>query len=192
MSSSLEGSELMELVHRYYPAGIYTTDSRHGAQQEARELRKLRDAAQQESGAWNALLQRISEELPGCSLWELPYLLYDPCRCVRVSLEGSAGGASAQKAVVLLVSILAPVHHLYASFQRIESQEVVEQKLWHPPLPQEYQTVEARLSALVQSALGTSRLSNETLFLPVPDIQVGNLELGRAQLIHCLFTDRLW
>ena len=91
-----------------------------------------------------------------------------------------------------LVNALAPVHHLDASFQRIENKQVVEQKLWHPPLPQEYQATEARLSALAQSALGTSRLANETLFLPVPDIQIGNLDLGRAQLIHCLFTDRLW
>jgi hypothetical protein len=188
MSPSLEASELMGRVRRFYPANIYTTDPRY----EAHELRALREAALQESSAWNVLLQRISEELPGCSLWELPYLLYDPCRCVRVALADSPGGASEQKAVVLLSSALAPVHHLYASFQRIENKQVVEQNLWHPPLPQEYQAIEARLSALAQSALGTSRLSNEILFLPVPDIQIGNLELGRAQLIHCLFTDRLW
>jgi hypothetical protein len=159
---------------------------------EALRLRELRKTAQEEGSAWSALLQRISQQLPGCSLWELPYLLYDPCRCVRVSLAGSPAGASEQKAVVLLASILAPVHHLYASFQRIENKQVIEQRLWHPPLPREYQALEARLDLLSQSVLRTARLSNEILFTPVPDVQVGNLELGRAQLLHCLFTDRLW
>ncbi len=192
MDTPLTAAELIDLIHRFHPANIYTTDPPYGAQQEALKLRELREKARVESSTWDALLQRIHQELPGQSLWELPYLLYDPCRCVRVSLAESPVGASEQKAVVLLASILAPVHHLYASYQRIENNQVVEQRLWHPPLPGEYQALEAQLNSLSQSMLGTSRLSNDLLFLPVPDIQIGNLELGRAQLIHCLFTDRLW
>ncbi|MDY7232475.1 hypothetical protein [Hyalangium rubrum] len=192
MSTSLTATRLLDLIHHFYPRNVHTTDARYDSQAEALRLRELRKAAQEESSAWNTLLQRIHEELPGCSVWELPSLLYDPCRCVRVSLADSPVGAPEQKAVVLLVSILAPVHHIYASFQRIESKHVVEQRLWHAPLPPEYQSLEARLSSLAQAVLGTSRLSNELLFTPVPDIQVGNLDLGRAQLIHCLFTDRLW
>jgi hypothetical protein len=192
MSTSLTAPQLIDLIHRFYPRDIYTTDARYASQAEALKLRELRKTAQEESNAWNILLQRIRQELPGCSLWELPYLLYDPCRCVRVSLADSPMGASEQKAAVLLVSILAPVHHIYASFQRIESKQVVEQRVWHPPLPPEYQSLEDRLNSLAQSVLGTSRLPIEILFAPVPDIQVGNLDLGRAQLIHCLFTDQLW
>ena len=192
MSTSLTTPQLMDLIHRFYPQNIYTTDARYYSQPEAIKLRELRRTAQEEPGSWNSLLQRIRDELPGCSLWELPYLLYDPCRCVRVSLEDSPVGASEQKAVVLLVSVLAPAHHLYASFQSIENRQVVEQRVWHPPLPLEYQSLEARLNALAHSALGTSRLTNEVLFAPVPHIQVGNMDLGQAQLVHCLFTDQLW
>lgn len=192
MNTSLTATQLIKLIHRFYPRNVYTTDARYDSQAEALRLRELREKAQEESGAWNTLLQRIQQEIPGCSLWELPYLLYDPCRCVRVSLTDSPAGASEQKAAVLLVSVLAPVHHIYASFQRVENKQVVEQRLWHPPLPNEYQALEARLNSLAQSVLGTSRLPNEILFTPVPDIQVGNLDLGRVQLIHCLFTDRLW
>jgi len=192
MSTSLTATKLIDLIHHFYPRNVHTTDTHYDSQAEALKLRELRKTAQEASNAWNTLLQRIHEELPECSVWEIPYLLYDPCRCVRVSLADSPVGASEQKAAVLLVSILAPVHHIYASFQRIENKQVVEQRLWHPPLPREYQSLEARLNSLSQSVLGTSRLSNEILFAPVPDIQVGNLELGRAQLIHCLFTDRLW
>lgn len=192
MGTSLTATQLLDLVHQFYPRNIYTTDARYDSQPETLKLRELRKNAQQESSGWNALLRRIHQELPECSIWDLPYLRYDPCRCVRVSLADSSVGAPEQKAVVLLVSVLAPVHHLYASFQRVENKQVVEQRLWHPPLPREYQAVESRLNALSQDVLGTSRLPDEVLFAPVPDIQVGNLDLGRAQLIHCLFTDRLW
>jgi hypothetical protein len=192
MSASLTASNLVDRVHRFYPRNIHTTDPRYASQAEAFELRQLRKAAQEESTAWSTLLQRIRQELPDCSLWELPYLLYDPCRCVRVSLANSPVGVPEQRAAVLLVSILAPVHHIYASFQRVEGKQVVEQRLWHPPLPREYEPIEARLDLLSQSVMGTSRLPNEALFAPVPDVQVGNLDLGGAQLIHCLFTDRLW
>lgn len=192
MSTSLTAPQLLDLVHDFHPRNIHTTDPRYDSQPEVLRLRELRQAAQVESSAWNTLLQRIRHELPGCSLWELPSLLYDPCRCVRVSLADSPMGASEQKTVVLLVSILAPVHHLYASYQRIEGKQVVEQRLWHPPLTREYQSLEARLDSLAQDVLGTSRLPAEVLFTPVPDVQVGNLDPERVQLIHCLFTDRLW
>jgi hypothetical protein len=192
MSTNPKVTQLIELVHHFYPRNIYTTDTRYDSQAEAPRLREIRRRAQEESSAWNALLQRLRQELPECSLWELPYLLYDPCRCVRVSLAKSPVGALEQKALVLLVSVLAPVHHIYASFQRVENKQVVEQRIWHPPLPREYEPVEMPLNALSQEVLGTSRLPNEVLFAPVPDIQIGNLDLGRAQLIHCLFTDRLW
>lgn len=185
-------AELISLVHRFHPSHVYTTDARYASQAEAVRLRELKKAAQEESGAWRELVQRIQQELPECNLWELPSLLYDPCRCVRVSLPGSGMGSSEQKAVVLLVSILSPIHHLYASQQRIENNQVIEQSLWHPPLPDEYQAVENRLNVLAQSILGTYRLPNGVLFTPIPDIQVGNLDLGQAQIIHGLFTDRLW
>jgi hypothetical protein len=192
MSRPFTTTELLDLIRHFYPRNIYTTDARYDSRAEALKLRELRRTAQEESSAWNTLLQRIHQELPDCSLWELPYLLYDPCRCVRVSLADSPMGASQQKAAVLLVSVLAPVHHIYASFQRVENKKVVEQRIWHPPLPSEYQSIETRLNALAESILSTARLPNEVLFEPVPDVQIGNLDLGRAQLIHCLFTDRLW
>jgi hypothetical protein len=188
----LTAAGLTSVIHRFHPSQLYSTDDKHASSVEAATLREHREAAQEESGAWNTLLQRIHQELPGYGLWELPFLLYDPCRCVRVSLATSPVGAPEQKAVVLLASILAPVHHLYASQQRIENGQVIEQRLWHPPLPLEYQPLETRLDSLAQSVLGTSRLPHEVLFAPVPGIQVGNLELGNAHLIHCLFTDRLW
>jgi hypothetical protein len=101
-------------------------------------------------------------------------------------------GADVQKAVVLLVSVLAPVHVLYASHQTFKGGRVSESRTCYPPLPGEFQPIEARLDALVRASLLTSRLSNEVLFTPVPDVQVGHVDLGQARLVDCLFSDDRW
>jgi hypothetical protein len=59
-------------------------------------------------------------------------------------------------------------------------------------LPSEFRPVEEKLDALVRDSFGTVRLSNEILFTPVMDIQVGNTGLGKANILHCLFTDNTW
>jgi hypothetical protein len=61
-----------------------------------------------------------------------------------------------------------------------------------PLLPEEFQTVEARLDALARACPHTSRLPNDILFTPVPDVRVGHVDLGRARLVDCLFSDDRW
>jgi len=51
MSTSLTAPGLIDLLHRFYPRNIYTTDTRYDSQAEALELRSLRKAAQEESTA---------------------------------------------------------------------------------------------------------------------------------------------
>ncbi len=57
-----------------------------------------------------------------------------------------------------------------------------------------YDCHEAKLSGLIESTLGFTRLPNETLFTPVPDLvpRSANYGLGEAQLIDCLFTWHRW
>lgn len=74
----LTAAELTDLVHRYYPRNVYTTDARYESQAEAVALRAFRKASQEDSSAWNTLLQRVRQELPECSLWELPFCSTTP------------------------------------------------------------------------------------------------------------------
>jgi hypothetical protein len=101
-------------------------------------------------------------------------------------------GAELQKAVVLLVSVLAPVHVLYASRQLFQAGRVSESRTYLPPMPDEFQPIEARVDALAREVLHTARLSNDALFTPVPDVQVGHVDLGQARLVDCLFSDDRW
>ncbi|HYO57719.1 IS66 family transposase [Archangium sp.] len=51
-----------------------------------------------------------------------------------------------------------------------------------------------KLAGLIESTFGFTRLSNEVLFTPVPDLvpRTANHGLGKAQLIDCLFTWHRW
>jgi hypothetical protein len=63
-----------------------------------------------------------------------------------------------------------------------------------PPFPPEFQAQEAKLAGLIESTFGFTRLSNDVLFTPVPDLvpRTANYVLGEAQLIDCLFTWHRW
>ncbi|AKJ05527.1 Hypothetical protein AA314_07153 [Archangium gephyra] len=63
-----------------------------------------------------------------------------------------------------------------------------------PPFPPEFQAHEAKLAGLIESTFGFTRLTNDILLTPVPDLvpRTANHELGRAQLIDCLFTWNRW
>ncbi len=124
----------------------------------------------------------------------------DNCWRVRVYLPHTVlvEGEEEFRAVVGLVSILAPVAVTYTSFQRRRHVVDPEQPYrWHPaqvffePVPdtREYEEV---LLDMLGKEFGVRRLPNETLFTPVPDIQYSHRGLGEARLIDCLFTDDLW
>ena len=183
---------LVELVHRFYPAGMASYEPGYVTSEESQRRDALRKAALQEGSAWEKLRQGIQETLPDVGLWELPSLLYHPCRTLRVYLPDSPRGADVQEAVVLLVSVLSPVHTLYASHQTYVGKRVARSKTWFPPLPPRFRAVEDRLDALAQSMFGSVRLPNEVLFTPTPDLHVEHVPGGETQLLHCLFTNNLW
>jgi uncharacterized protein YeaO (DUF488 family) len=183
---------LVGLVHRFYPAGVANDAPERDASEERRRLEAVRKAAMQEGAAWEEFRRRVQEQLPDIGQWELPTLLSHPCRTLRAYLPHSPRGSDVQEAVVLLVSILAPVHALYASHQTYVGKRVVKSKTWFSPLPVRFRPVEARLDELAQSELGSTRLPNEILFTPVPDLHVEHVPSNRVQLLHCLFTNNLW
>lgn len=185
---------LVQLVHHYYPTGLLIDEPQYAASEEAQRLGLLQ-ARSADSPAWKDFIQRLHEEFPDCSIWDMTVPLMDPCYACRVSLPGWVKGAPIHDSVVCLLSQLAPVYVLYASH--------VEQKgpglprdhwLRFPPLPPEFQPHEARLAGLIESTFGSTRLSNDVLFTPVPDLvpRTANFGLGEARLIDCLFTPHRW
>jgi hypothetical protein len=192
MDERFSAESLIKLVHRYFPSGLYEDDPRHRQSEEYKRLMAAKQAAMKDDAAWKGFRQRVREQLPDCVQWELPGLPYDPSRHVRVYLPGTKRGQRERKCIVVFVSILAPVHFLHASQEVDLDEERSGSEALFSPLPPELQPLEASLDALARESFGSVRLSNEILFTPVPDLQVGNTRPGKVKLLHCLFSDRIW
>jgi hypothetical protein len=192
MNTHLTTEELIAIVHRFYPANLEGNDPRYDASEEFQRLVAVREGAMADTRVWDSFFQRLREAVPDCRVENWSTLRYDACRRCRVYLTGTTPASTEVRAVVGLVSILAPVYAIYASHQSYEGQRVANTRVSFPPLPAEFLAHEATLDALIRSSFGFERLPNEVLFTPVPDLQVGNKAPVDVQLIDCLFTDNRW
>jgi hypothetical protein len=192
MSEQLTVETLLRLVHRHYPVGIPGDDPRYDVSEESRRLTALRRAAVDDPSRWNAFLRRVEAELPDCRVWDYPNIRYDPAYSVRLTLPGHPIGGPEQKEVVLMVCILAPVHITYADHHKRVHERLRETVTYQPPLPAEFQPFAEKLEALAIETFGTTRLSQDVLSTPVPDLQVGNVWFGKVTLADCLFGDHRW
>jgi len=196
MTSFFSTPQLIELVHRYYPANLSSTDPDYDKSTEYQSLViARRQALAQHSNQWTQFVQHLQEALPDCEVEDWTVLWdEDNCWRVRVYLPEPVDirGEKQFQAVVLLVSILAPVYVLYSSFQlRTAGGQFRSPTIFYEEVPETKRVAEV-VGTLVQRELDVQRLSNETLFVLIPDIQCRNVELGQAKLIDCLFTDDRW
>jgi hypothetical protein len=191
MNPDLTAAALVQLVHRYYPAGLTNADARYDSSEQAQLLRELIRTGLENREHWKGFVQRLQQDFPDCSIWDATVPDHDPCTICRVSLPGFVTGNPRYDCVVCLLSHLAPVYALYA-FHLEEKGPGKPRDVWlgFPPFPADFQAHEARLAKLIESTFGFTRLTNEILFTPVPDLvpRVGHLELGEARLIDVLFT----
>jgi hypothetical protein len=197
MNEDISASRLVELLHRYYPINLYSSEEGYGESEQYQRLLELREHSLKNPMSWKRLLSRLREALPECKVEDWTVLFSnDNCWRVRVNLPEVLklpDGREEVRTVVVLVSILAPVFTLYSSFKRYH---LTEKRSWpsttfyeHVP---ETKAHADKVEAIVRDVLNVHRLPNETLFTPVPDIQCGNVSLGEAKLIDCLFTDDRW
>jgi len=194
MKPELTGEALVQLVHRYYPAGLENYDPRYKESEEAQRLRALLETHVGGTPAWKDFIQRLEREFADCSIWDSTIPRHDPCYSVRVSNPGFVTGDLVFDKVVGLVSTLAPVYAIYAS--HTDKASLPERKSWlrFPPFPSRLQPIEAKLAGLIESTFGYTRLPNDILLIPVPDLvpSTANYVLGEALLIDCLFTRHRW
>lgn len=194
MKSEPFANALVQLVHCFYPSGIHNDDPLYKESEECQRLLRLLHANASGSPTWTNFLQRVRGEFPGCSIWDTTVPLSDPCYSCRVSQPGFVTGGPRYDSVVCLLSQLAPVYALYGS--ELEMMSPAKRKGWFgfPPFPPDFQKHEAKLVGFIESTLGFTRLSNETLFTPVSDLvpRSANYGLGEAQLVDCLFTPHRW
>ena len=195
MNVDISAPRLLEVVHRYHPTNLYSGEAGYYESAQYQRLEEARDEAMKHPALWKRCLARLSEVLPECKVQDWTTLFSnDNCWRVRVYLPEVVklpGGVEEFRAVVVLVSILAPVYVLYSSFQRNSEQGASPSTTFYEDVP-ETKAHADKVEAIVREMLNVHRLPNEMLFTLVPDIQVRNTRLGEAKLIDCLFTDDRW
>jgi hypothetical protein len=185
---------LLELVHRFYPANLHGDDPRYAKSEEHQRLLQVRSTAWENREAWKGVLAQLRTVLPQSEVEDWTALHSDSCWRVRVYLPASIpveGGGQEFQSVVGLVSLLAPVSAIYTSFHQKFGTLWRQPTLFYEPVPQA-RGIEEAVERVLHAALGVQRLSTQTLFTAVPDIQCFNVPLGKAHLIDCLFTDDRW
>jgi hypothetical protein len=187
MNQDLSAPALTQLARRYYPASIGMDDPRHDESEEARRRSARLEAAMKDTGGWERFLRRVEEAFPGCTVRDASSLPYESSHRCNVTLsETRLQNGKEENAVGCMLSLLAPVYAVYATHRR---EEGLNMESWRrfPPLPPEFQAHEAKLAALVESSFGFSRLPNDVLFTPVPELRIGMLGNRGARLLECLF-----
>ncbi|WP_309892348.1 hypothetical protein [Archangium sp.] len=195
MSADLSTPQLLELVHQHYPANLRDAEEGYTESEQYQRLLRARQGALKSSEAWERLVSRLTAVLPDCRVEDWSIIFGgDNCWRVRVYLPEVpriSGGGQEVRAVVVLVSILAPLYVRYSSLRKLVDRRWEETKLVYEDLP-ETKPYADKVEMLVRSELSVRPLTLDALFAPVPDIQCRNTALGKAQLIDCLFTDDRW
>lgn len=195
MTVNLSTQCLVELVHQYYPANLMEFDDGYSESEQYQRLIRARQEALKNSGPWERLLSRLTEALPDCSVQDWSVLFSDDnCWRVRVYLPEMRQleeGVREVRAVVVLVSILAPVYVLYSSFHRKVGAQWETPSLFYEDVP-ETKPYADKVEELLRAELDVRPLPHETLFTLVPDLQCRHTRLGTTRLIDCLFTDDRW
>jgi hypothetical protein len=195
MPIDLSASHLVELVHQYYPANKRQFEEGYSESEQYQRLLRARREALENSGPWKRMFSKLTEALPGYGVEDWSVLFSDDnCWRARVYLPEVVpleGGGEEVRAVVLFVSILAPVYVRYSSFRKLVGGRWTEKKLFYEDVP-ETKLLADKVEAMVLSELDVRPLPHDTLFTPVPDIQCRHTRLGEARLIDCLFTDNRW
>ncbi|PTL83770.1 hypothetical protein [Vitiosangium sp. GDMCC 1.1324] len=195
MTDNLSTQRLSELVHQYYPANLMEFDEGYSESEQYQRLIRARQEALKNSGPWERMMSKLTEALPDCSVEDWSVLFSDDnCWRVRVYLpevRQPKEGEREARAVVVLVSILAPVYVRYSSFRRKIGAQWEAPSLFYEDIP-ETKPYADKVEALVRSELDTRPLPYDTLFTLVPDVHCRHARLGTARLIDCLFTDDRW
>ncbi len=210
MPGATDLDSLMRLVRLYYPPGVEAEDPAYRKTEQNRRLRSLlggvaRDmgditeyaaghppvpdgvhelgATDRELRAWPRFLDRLRREFGAGKLWNKTIPFHAPCYSCQVYLPDTP--EDCYDAVVCLLSLLAPVYTIHGC------RDIDGGESWvrFPPLPHEFQALEQRLAALIESEFGFARLNKDVLLTPIPDRvpYASNLMLGEARLIDCLF-----
>ncbi|WP_428261515.1 hypothetical protein [Haliangium sp.] len=187
----LTHDELVEIVGRYYPSKIEAYDPEYEKTSEFARLQALLKDARvgletRAETPWRRLFQQIKGAFVGHIVWDRSPPMDAPCYECRVYMPWVTMGDEVADALVVLVSLLAPVYVVYAAREGGDDEWIE-----FPPLPHDFAPCEERLVQIIEAS-GLHRLSTQLALSALPQFvpHGGCLELGQSCLVDCLFTWR--
>ncbi|HYP27463.1 MAG TPA: hypothetical protein VE262_12160 [Blastocatellia bacterium] len=181
--------EMRGIIHSYYPRGVPVDDPAYFDSDEARRLEAMRLRAVKNDHDWNRLLEALRAASPDCRIEDWTHLATDKDASYRCRVEMPPG--ESLHAVVACVSILVPFYLVYSSQVRR-----LQDRFAPPEVRYELTDEEAGYGQVVTSNIeaifGYSPMPPDIGMQPVSDVAVGNVEIGKATLYDCLFTDDRW
>jgi len=189
MAQQWTAGELVELVHQYYPANL--NEEGFKSEQAQRLLALLARIEIERAPLWNRFIERLRSHEPKSIVWDLSRPLnVQQCHRVRVYVPGTLMARVDATAVMACLSVMAPLYIVFTSYEHVEGDRTTT-RVSYEPRPETID-LERMLERNIEETFGFTRLPNEVLFTPVPDLAPGNRLLGQATLADCLFTDNRW
>lgn len=193
MASAPSERELLEIVHRFYPAGVQSDTPEYRELPEAQRLVAARRQAIEQRAAWDTFLARARASVPDAHIADWSFLLeagHDACYQARITTAGTTPESPRLNEVVVLVSFLAPVYFIYTSVTTRH-----DGRGWRRSFPswiQRTREVHGAVEEIVRGTLEAFPLAASVLFGSVPDVQCGNRWFGEVHLVDCLFSAHRW
>jgi hypothetical protein len=189
MTNVFTPDALLELVHRFYPTNLYSSEPGYVESEQFQRLIARRvDVVEEMGPRWSEFVRQVKAELPGCLILDMTYLRHDNCFRCRVYPAGTDRTTRHVTAAVACLSILTPGYIIYTSYRENINGVHTPARTFYNRMP-DTEAFESVLESNIHSIFGFTRIPNDVLFTPVPDIQCFNVMLGKAILADCLFTD---
>jgi len=168
---------LMAIIRRAYPPNEPLDEAGAVRTRQLKEL--VENAKPQLEPKWKRLLSDVEKQWPDRTTWENTYLPLEPSFRLRLYTQQLPADIPQDPqayhvAMVIMVSAIAPLHHLYVSLQR---SEIVKGKERYPPptllhardqWPASVRDDAWRLEELTMAAMGTTQLPLQLLETKVP------------------------
>lgn len=142
---------------------------------------------------WLPFAEKLQRAFPDRIVWDRAIPWNDPCYRCEVMQAGLVQGSQApRESGTCILSALAPVYalYVYVSGSREIMKGRAKAEFRYSQLPSKYDDREAKMAALIEETFHFTRMTEDTLLLPVPDVvpYASNLAIGEAKLVDCLFT----
>ena len=93
MTAPLSAASLLQLLHQYYPTGLWCDEPGYKGSAEVQRLTRWLKDAQKDTQPWKDFVRRAGKEFAERDLWDTSLPWIDPCYRLRISLPGAEEGS---------------------------------------------------------------------------------------------------